>query len=70
MTAPRVPLYIQNGQKLLRYVRKLNLTAAIQRHAPRPDMRGWAICAGCRQSCTGSYVGNPGCHRCGIVGSC
>lgn len=69
MIAPRVPLYIQNGQKLLRYVRSTNLHAEIARHAPRPDSRGWAVCAGCGQSCTGAYAGKPGCFRCGIVGA-
>lgn len=25
----------------------------------------WYRCSGCSQSCTGSYLGTPGCTRCG-----
>lgn len=29
--------------------------------------RGWAMCPGCHQSCTGAYVGHQACIRCNII---
>lgn len=55
------------GRSLVMRIRADRVARDIARHAPRPDDHGWHRCAGCRQSCTGSYAGKPGCVRCGIV---
>lgn len=40
---------------------------ARERQLPARWVRGWAICGGCRQSATSSYLGHVCCVRCQAV---